>query len=98
MYNMVQDIRNSADEAAVVTGCEKGSKYPVHTNGNMAIGLFKEAMLKILLELEEKKRLKKTGRITGRNGTLCFAHKETSWQRTKKKISNKYKNNQKNSF
>ena len=59
VYNMVQDIRNSADEAAVVTGRENGSKYPVHTNENIAIGLFKEAMLKIFLEPEEKKRLKK---------------------------------------
>ena len=58
VYNMVQDIRNSADEAAVVTGHENGSKYPVNTNENMAIGLFKEAMLKIFLEPEEKKRLK----------------------------------------
>ena len=57
-YNMVQDVRNSADEAAVVTGRENGSKYPVHTNENIAIGLFKEAMLKIFLEPEEKKRLK----------------------------------------
>ena len=54
VYNMVQDIRNSADEAAVVTGCENGSKYPVHTNENIAIGLFKEAMLKIFWN--QKKR------------------------------------------
>lgn len=59
VYNMVQDIHNSADEAAVVTERENGSEYPLHTNENMAIGLFKEAMLKILLESEEKKRLKK---------------------------------------
>ncbi len=47
VYNMVQDIRNSADEAVVVTGREHGRKYPLHTNENMAIGLFKESMLKI---------------------------------------------------
>lgn len=31
----------------------------MHTNENVAIGLFKEAMIKIFLEPEEKKRIKK---------------------------------------
>ena len=59
VYNMVQDIRNSADEEAAVRGRENGNKYPMHTNENMVIGLFKETMLKIILEPEEKRRLKK---------------------------------------
>lgn len=59
VYNMVQDIRSSADKEAAATERENGSKYPMHTNENMAIGLFKEAMLKILLEPEEKRRQKK---------------------------------------
>ena len=44
---MVQDIRNSADEEAAA-GRENRNKYPMHTNENVAIGLFKETMLKIL--------------------------------------------------
>ena len=35
----------------------------MHTNENVAIGLFKETMLKILLEPEEKKRIKKLGEL-----------------------------------
>lgn len=58
VYNMVQDIRNSADEEIAEVGRKKGNKYPMHTNENTAIGLFKEVMLKILLEPEEKKRIK----------------------------------------
>ncbi|MFR8220364.1 MAG: hypothetical protein ACLU9T_05070 [Blautia faecis] len=58
VYNMVQDIRNSADEEAAAAGRENRNKYPMHTNENVAIGLFKETMLKILLEPEEKKRIK----------------------------------------
>mgnify|MGYP007030256376 FL=1 len=54
VYNMVQDIRNSADEEAAA-GRENRNKYPMHTNENVAIGLFKETMLKILLELSIKK-------------------------------------------
>ncbi|MFR8220553.1 MAG: hypothetical protein ACLU9T_05600 [Blautia faecis] len=58
VYNMVHDIRNSADEEAAAAGRENRNKYPMHTNENVAIGLFKETMLKILLEPEEKKRIK----------------------------------------
>ena len=81
VYNMVQDIRNSADEEAAAAGRENRNKYPMHTNENVAIGLFKETMLKILLEPEEKKRIKKTWRTTGRNGALCTSHKGTTWKR-----------------
>lgn len=63
VYNMVQDIRNSADEEIAEAGRKKGNKYPMHTNENTATGLFKEAMLKILLEPEEKKRIKKLNEL-----------------------------------
>ena len=48
VYNMIQDIRNSADEEAAETGRKSGNKYLMHTNENIAIGLFKEDMLKIV--------------------------------------------------
>ena len=63
VYNMVQDIRNSADEEAASSGRKNGNKYPMHTNENIAIGLFKESMLKILLEQEEKKRIQKLNEL-----------------------------------
>ena len=98
VYNMVQDIRNSADEAAVVTGHENGSKYPVNTNENIAIGLFKEAMLKIFLEPEEKKRLKKLEELQEEMERYVLPIRELPGKERRKNISNKYKNNQKNSF
>ena len=63
VYNMIQDIRNSADEEPAETGRKSGNKYLMHTNENIAIGLFKEDMLKILLEPEEKKRIKKLNEL-----------------------------------
>lgn len=50
VYNMIQDIRNSADKEVVASGQKNGNQYPMHTNENIAIGLFKEAMLKLLLD------------------------------------------------
>lgn len=98
VYNMVQDIRNSADGEAEAAGRKNGSKYPMHTNENMAIGLFKEAMLKILLEPEEKRRLKKLGELQEEMERYVLPIRELPGKERRKNISNKYKNNQKNSF
>ena len=98
VYNMVQDIRNSADEAAVVRGRENGNKYPMHTNENMAIGLFKETMLKIILEPEEKRRLKKLEELQKEMEHYVLPIRELPGKERRKNISNKYKNNQKNRF
>lgn len=43
VYNMVQDIRNSADREVATAGKEKGTTYLMHTNETMAIGLFKSS-------------------------------------------------------
>lgn len=40
VYN-IKDIRNSADGETAVTERENGSKYPIHTNESMTIGLSK---------------------------------------------------------
>lgn len=98
VYNMVQDIRNSADEKTARAGLENGMKYPMHTNENMAIGLFKEAMLKILLEAEEKKRLQKLEELQEEMERYVLPIRDLPSKERSKNISNKYKNNQKSSF
>ena len=98
VYNMVQDIRNSADEEVAIAGRKNGNKYPMHTNENMAIGLFKEAMLKIFLESEEKKRIKKLNELQEEMERYVLPIRELPGKERRKNISNKYKNNQKSSF
>lgn len=46
----------------------------MHTNENITIGIFKEAMLKILLEPEEKNPLQKTERTTGGRWSSMYCH------------------------
>lgn len=65
VYNMIQDIRNSTDKEVAAIGRKNGNKYSMHTNENMAIGLFKESMLKIILEPQENKRIKKMQELQG---------------------------------
>ena len=98
VYNMVQDIRNSADETAARAGLENGMKYPMHTNENMAIGLFKEAMLKILLETEETKRIQKLEELQEEMERYVLPIRKLPGKERRKNISNKFKNNQKSSF
>ncbi len=98
VYNMVQDIRNSADEEAASSGRKNGNKYPMHTNENIAIGLFKESMLKILLEQEEKKRIQKLNELQEEMERYVVPKRERPSKERRKNISNKYKNNQKSRF
>ena len=98
VYNMVQDIRNSADEEAASSGRKNGNKYPMHTNENIAIGLFKESMLMILLEQEEKKRIQKLNELQEEMERYVVPKRERPSKERRKNISNKYKNNQKSSF
>lgn len=95
---MVENIRNSADKKVAESGRENGKKYPMHTNENMANGLFKEAMLKIILESEEKKRVKKLEELQEEMERHVLPIRELSGKERRKNISNKNKNNQKNSF
>ena len=50
VYNMVQDIRHSANFNINVNTTKKYRKYPMHTNENIAIGLLKDSMIQIFLE------------------------------------------------
>lgn len=47
---MIQDIRKSTDKEVAITGKKNGKKYPMHTNENMTIGLFKESILQKEME------------------------------------------------
>lgn len=49
VYNMLQDIRHAADEHVSRRGKEAGFRYPLRINENLALGLFKEQMICILL-------------------------------------------------
>lgn len=60
----------------------------MHTNENLAIGLFKESMIKIVLGENLQKEME----------NYVLPIRDLPNQERKKNLSNKYKNNQKNSF
>lgn len=98
VYNMIQDIRKNADEEAAITGKKKGNKYPMYTNENLAIGMFKESMIKIVLENNLPKCVKMLEELQKEMENYVLPIRELPNKERKKNLSNKYKNNQKNSF
>ena len=98
VYNMLQDIRKEADEEVFVKGREKGSKYPMHTNENISIGLFKEQMIKLILEKNAVRREQLLFKLQAEMEEYILPQRNLPGRERKKNISNKYKNNQKNSF
>lgn len=98
VYNMVQDIRKAADEKVFIKSSEKGRKYPMHTNENIAVGLFKEQMIKIILEKDGAKRGQLLLELQTEMEEYILPQRKLPNKERKKNLSNKYKNNQKNSF
>ena len=94
----MQDIRKSADKKVAKIGKQNGNKHPMHTNENIAIGLFKESMISILLESEPQKRIQKLESLQLEMERYILPIRKLPSGARKKNISNKYCNNQKYSF
>ena len=56
VYNMIQDILNSTNAELMGKKEANGYKYHIHANENMAIGLFKRALIGLMLEEDSEKR------------------------------------------
>ena len=98
VYNMIQDIRKEADDKVSVKGREKKCRYPMRTNENIAIGLFKEQMIKLILEKDAERRRQLLFELQAEMEEHILPQRKLPGKERKKNISNKYKNNQKSSF
>jgi len=56
VYNMIEDIKHCAEEQLKEDTGEKAYTYPVRINENMAVGLFKDRLIKLLIENDDIKR------------------------------------------
>lgn len=98
VYNMMQDIRRNADYEVQQKRYQKGNKYCMHTNENIAIGLFKEGMIKIIKEENPIKKKFLLLKLQTEMEEHILPKRKLPGHERQKNISNKYKNNQKNSF
>lgn len=95
-YNMMQDIRKAADFQ--VSNSSAHGKYPMRTNENIAIGLFKEKLILVLLETDKKKRSCALQILQTEMGNYLLPIRNLPSQQRSFHLSNKYCNNQKSSF
>ena len=98
VYNMIQDIRNSANAKVCKRASRARYKYRVQTNENLAIGLFKEKMVGILLEKDDHKRGRMLKLLQDEMERYVLPIRRSPGHARKKNLSNKYCNNQKYSF
>jgi len=70
----------------------------MRTNENIAIGLFKEQMIKIVLEKSPEKQARLLQLLQREMEQYVLPIRDLPGHERKKNISNKYKNNQKHSF
>ena len=70
----------------------------MYTNENIAMGIFEEAMIKLLLETYPQERTEKLERLQNERENYILSIKNLPSRERKKNISNKYSNNQKNNF
>ena len=95
-YNMMQDIRKAADSN--VTSNLPHGKNPMRTNENIAIGLFKERLVFLLLESDGKKRSCAFQTLQTEMESYLLPIRTMPSQQRSFHLSNKYCNNQKSSF
>lgn len=70
----------------------------MHTNENIAIGLFKEQMIKLILEKDVERRGQLLFELQAQMEEYILPQRKLPGKEQKRNISNKYKNNQKSSF
>ena len=56
LYNLISDIINDAEDEIEDSGKYKNRKYPMAVNRNLAIGILKEELIRLILEKDEKKQ------------------------------------------
>ena len=96
VYNMIQDINHAASRKEKQE--QKKYKNEKNINENIAIGLFKVQFLQILWEESPKERIKRWKALEREIENHLVPVRKTKNQKRKNNLSNKYKNNQKNSF
>jgi hypothetical protein len=95
---MVQDLITAAECRAVKKAKKKGLKYGVRINENIAIGLFKEQCIRLMIEENESRKDKMFRQLTADMERNIVPIRTLKSAPRKWKYFNKYKCNLKPSF
>jgi hypothetical protein len=64
VFNMVQDLITSAERRAVRKSRKKQYRYAIRINENIAIGLFKNQFINLIMEEDDHRKDKKFRQLT----------------------------------
>jgi hypothetical protein len=98
VYNIVQDLITAAEKRAAGLARKKRFKYGMRINENIAIGLFKERFVRLVVEGDELVKGAMFKRLIADMGRYIVPVRELKSSPRKWKYFNKYKCNQKPSF
>jgi len=98
IYNMVQDLISVAERRAVKSAKKKRLKHPIRINENIAIGLFKEQFIRLIVEEDDERKDELFGRLMAEMERNIVPVRKLKSTPRKWKYFNKYKCNLKPSF
>jgi hypothetical protein len=98
IYNMVQDLISVAERQAVTMAKKKRLKYPIRINENIAIGLFKEQFIRLIVEEDDERKDDMFRRLMADMERNIVPVRKLKSTPRKWKNYNKYKCNLKPSF
>ena len=98
VFNMVQDLITAAERRAVKKAKKKQLKYEIRINENIAIGLFKEQFIKLIMQENDSIKDVMFKRLTTDMERYIVPVRKLKGSPRKWKYFNKYKCNQKPSF
>jgi hypothetical protein len=98
VFNMVQDLIGEAEGQARERGKEREWRYGVKINENIAIGLWKEQFIRLMLEDDDEKKGRMFSRLKGEMVRNIVPVWQLQGRARKWNYFNKYKCNLKPSF
>lgn len=98
VYNMIQDVLHSSNKDLEKETAEHEYKHPIRINENIAIRMFKEKFIKLLIEPNDTIREDNLLQLQKAIEKYILPIRNLKSKERKHNLSNKYKNNQKNSF
>ena len=96
VYNLAKDLMNSAEKE--LKNNQKKSKYPVRINENIALGVFREDFIELMMEDDAVKRDKKYVALQKEMENYYLPKRKSDSKKRKFHPANKYASNLKPSF
>jgi hypothetical protein len=98
VFNIIQDLITAAEIRVAKKAAEKKYRYEVRVNENIAIGLFKEQFIRLVMEGDDGRKDAMLRRLMSDMGENIVPVRKLKSSPRRERVKNKYKCNQKPAF